>query len=149
MTWKRATRDLDWLKARVTVDAVTGCWEWSLARNSRGYGYYGDNTGAKHVTRKAHRLAFELTNGFLPTEVIHDCDNPPCCNPDHLRAGDHAVNMRDMVGKGRGGHAKISPAEAEEIRRELGGGARGVDVARAHGVSENIVGKIKRGKTWC
>ena len=54
---------------------------------------------------RAPRFAWIVTNGPLPDAtliVLHRCDNPPCCNPDHLSLGNHADNMRDMAAKGRG-----------------------------------------------
>ena len=45
----------------------------------------------------AHRMAWILANGEIPEGkyVCHHCDNPPCCNPDHLYIGTQVENMRD------------------------------------------------------
>jgi len=137
-----------WLEERVTVDPATGCWEWRLARNKLGYGYYGDNTGPKHVTRKAHRLAFQLGHGHLPDNVLHRCDNPPCCNPAHLRDGSLSDNVQDMLDKNRSTMAKLTRVQVDEIRAALAFGAKGRHIARIYGVSETAVSRIKVKKTW-
>jgi hypothetical protein len=77
----------------------TGCWEWQYTTNNKGYGQYREN-GKRYF---CHRYVYEklkekITNGLW---VLHKCDNPKCCNPDHLFLGTHADNMRDMVNKGR------------------------------------------------
>ncbi|MCH8043014.1 MAG: HNH endonuclease [Planctomycetes bacterium] len=53
---------------------------------------------------RTHRLAWEFANGRpVPQglQVLHDCDNPPCCNPSHLFLGTNADNNADMMSKGR------------------------------------------------
>jgi hypothetical protein len=54
-------------------------------------------------TRYAHRLAFELAYGPIPSglQIQHHCDTPPCVNPDHLYAGTQAQNMRDRTARDR------------------------------------------------
>lgn len=51
----------------------------------------------------ASRVALELTGMVIPAgfQAIHTCDNPPCCNPKHLRVGTPLDNAKDMVAKKR------------------------------------------------
>lgn len=79
------------------------CWEWQGTRLPSGYGRIGIAGKGQGVTDLTHRVAYRIANGEIPPgmEVCHTCDNPPCCNPDHLFLGTHADNMRDMSAKGR------------------------------------------------
>ena len=81
------------------VPADNGCVEWTGHRAAFGHGrirFDGKQIGT-------HRLAWILANGPIPDGmfVCHRCDNPPCCNPDHLFLGTAADNNRDMAGKSR------------------------------------------------
>jgi hypothetical protein len=71
------------------------CIEWKGRTDKDGYGTIG--------SRRAHRVAWEQTFGPIPDglQVLHKCDNPPCCNPDHLFLGTRTDNMNDKVRKGR------------------------------------------------
>ena len=64
-----------------------------------GHGKIWDN--GKYVP--AHRVAFEAKHGPIPKGmvVMHLCDNPACCNPDHLTLGTVKENNHDAVLKGR------------------------------------------------
>lgn len=78
-----------------------GCWLYDGYRTAKGYGVI--KWGGKHWT--VHRLIYCLSNGIdaLPRDlfVCHKCDNPPCCNPDHMFVGTQLDNLRDMQAKGR------------------------------------------------
>ena len=80
------------------VDEVTGCWNWGGSIASNGYGQM--KAFGKMVS--THRFSFELHKGPIPIdmEVMHQCDNKPCVNPDHLRLGTHARNMADATARG-------------------------------------------------
>lgn len=88
-----------------------GCWEWTAkSRTSFGYGVMRVG-GTPGRLEGAHRLAWQYTNGPIPDGlcVLHSCDNPPCCNPAHLRIGTKADNTRDKVERGRAVTWKSGP----------------------------------------
>lgn len=76
-----------------------GCLEWKGTRTFENYG----RLFVRRRSIRAHRLAWELVHGPIPDGlcVCHQCDNPPCVNPDHLFLGSHQDNNRDAVRKGR------------------------------------------------
>lgn len=83
------------------------CWEFRGARNSSGYGIFQMGRGIG--TQKAHIVAWELTRGARNgLWVLHKCDNPPCCRPDHLYLGTQADNARDMSRRGRSRGSKVT-----------------------------------------
>lgn len=98
------------LRAYLKIDAKTGCHLWTGHRDLFGYGALMINR-SKRVP--AHRAAWEATHGPIPEGmvVMHTCDNPPCCNPEHLKLGTRAENNRDRFKKGRGKGARARDLE--------------------------------------
>lgn len=106
------------------VDQSGDCWPWMGGKDKDGYGKTA--WGKKHV--RAHVLAWFLTHGVWPEHnVLHTCDNPPCCHPEHLFEGTTLDNNRDRATKGRNGNyktagelnvrAKLSNDEVKRMRR--------------------------------
>lgn len=85
--------------SKVAVGDVRSCWPWRGAMRG-GYGLF--RIGQRVFS--AHRVAFAFSRGRRAPAglvVMHACDNPPCCNPRHLRLGTKADNNRDRDAKGR------------------------------------------------
>lgn len=91
--WVKAVR------AKCVIDE-NGCWLWTGARGTRGYGervWRTDNV-------RIHRQMYKIVHGVRLTSkevVCHRCDVRHCCNPEHLWAGTRKENMRDCSAKGR------------------------------------------------
>lgn len=136
------------------VREVDGCLEWQGQRNRKGY-------GALSVAGKmwlAHRFAWTKANGTIPDGmcVLHICDNPPCCNPDHLFVGTQAENLEDMRGKGRQNpprgsshpRSKLSRSDVLKLRSAREKGARWEELAKEFGVSKAAARFAGLGITW-
>lgn len=144
--------DVERFWANVRKGTPNECWEWQGGRYTQGYGaiYFQ----GKHM--KAHRVAFLLARGRLPTaNACHTCDNPPCVNPSHLFDGTPLSNNRDKIAKGRApdgakhGRAKLTDADVLVIRSDYArGGVRQIDLARKYGVSKAAIWYAIHGGTW-
>lgn len=90
-------------EAKVMPEPMSGCWLWVASTNRCGYGQI--NMGLR--PELAHRVSYEHHVGPIADglHVLHSCDTPACCNPEHLFLGTHMDNMADMAAKlrARGG----------------------------------------------
>jgi len=106
MTSALGLRDEAWLAARTRL-MPSGCIEWTKGRTPDGYGDFSFITpDRKRGHGLANRLALELRLGrpLRPGMcALHTCDNPPCCNAEHLFEGTRADNNLDRARKGRSG----------------------------------------------
>lgn len=100
------------------------CWPWQ-ATDIRGYGRFMTDDRRWMF---AHRFAYHLATGEPMVEsdvIMHSCDNPPCCNPRHLRRGTALENTRDMLAKGRAAWQKAKTQRAvNESTGQQGNGER-------------------------
>ena len=80
------------------------CWPWLGPKDPNGYGVCSTKIVEDGTNFYSHRKAYILIKGSIPLDkpfICHTCDNPSCCNPEHLFAGTNNDNMKDMVGKDR------------------------------------------------
>lgn len=94
-----------WLRVDKSA-SHNGCWLWTGATKQGGYGKIAK--GGDNGSFLTHRVAWELERGPIPDGVVvcHHCDNPGCCNPEHLFLGTQAENLLDMRRKGRHCHGE-------------------------------------------
>lgn len=87
---------------RVMPEPNSGCWLWTGALTTAGYGQF-PGRGAAFRSRLAPRISYQLFRGPIPSGacVLHTCDVRCCVNPDHLWLGTHLDNQQDKCRKGR------------------------------------------------
>ena len=142
--------------SKVASGADEACWPWKRAVSSgtsQGYGSFflsGRRVGA-------HRVAWILTHGSVPEglDVLHSCDNPPCCNPRHLSVGTHDRNLKDASARGllTVPHPRNRRLTTEQVNDLLAyvleaNGRRGAitEAAARWGVTQPYVSMLIRGK---
>ena len=101
-----------WARLTPSVTGHPGCLEWPGLVDKGGYGRL-----ARYGQRTAHRVAYFIEHGSIPSGklVRHWCDNPPCCNPQHLYLGDAKDNSRDRTERMRDPRHRITIEQIEEI----------------------------------
>jgi hypothetical protein len=97
-------------EAKYQVNESTGCWEWTASFARGGYGQFFTSVKDGREWYRAHRFSYIAHKGDIPEGmvVMHECDNPRCVNPDHLRLGTQADNVKDRDEKGRGAFRKTT-----------------------------------------
>lgn len=138
------------MRAKITV-SPKGCWEWQGTRLPKGYGQLYFRKKKFYTHRLAYEVAFEDPGELL---VRHRCDNPPCCNPDHLLKGTVQDNSDDAVERGLtckgedNGTAKLTNEQVVEIRKRYAAGESQIALGKAFGVHHINICKIVRNLTW-
>lgn len=79
----------------VDTAGAGGCWLWRGAPTKAGYGRMSVG-GRDGRETGAHRVAYELLRGPIPTGLVldHLCRTQLCVNPDHLEPVSQGENIR-------------------------------------------------------
>lgn len=77
------------------------CWNCISHATYRG-GYIHLYKNGKKIKLHREVLSIKLGRKLKDNEVTrHKCDNPRCCNPEHLEVGFSKDNTNDMINRGR------------------------------------------------
>ena len=138
--------------SKVSRSRGPGCWEWTAAPTTGGYGRFWMN--GKSID--AHRAAWIIKFGSIPRAlcVCHQCDNKMCVRPSHLFLGTRAENQADMKAKGRSARGsrnaktKLSVHAVLRIRKFSRDGRSQHSLARLFNVSRSCIAHIVRRDNW-
>lgn len=153
----------EWLAKHVERAGEGECWPaHGGGYNKRGWHVTFKAEGKRHM---AHRAAWEQVNGPIPAGmcILHKCDNPKCCNPEHLALGTQSDNAKDMWRKKRGRvtgdsrrgvrlgpspHRRLTPEQVSAVFEKYSQGWTQKAIAAELGVTDVTVSKILRGRTY-
>lgn len=128
------------------------CLEWTGSKAGAGYGYISIRHDKGRTNFYVHRLVCEAITGRIGKIAMHSCDNPACCNPDHLSWGTRSDNTQDMVRKNRHGiqmragvRHSLTWQQAQAIR-EANGTIR--SIAKQFGTNHAKVWRIRAGLAY-
>jgi hypothetical protein len=96
---------------------------------------------------RTHVLRFIIEHGYQPPMVCHSCDNPPCCEIEHLFGGTAVENMADMAAKERGSKKLIASQVLEILATPCTYGSAKL-LAEKFGVKPNAIHHVRSGTTW-
>lgn len=136
------------------------CWEWQNSCYSNKYGRFDvavqKIAKPRSISFMTHRVAYFLGHGIHPGNlcVCHRCDNPKCCNPDHLFLGTQIDNLEDMISKGRKAlgervnFAKLTSDQVLRIRDLYKKGDLQKNIASLFGVTRTCISHIVTRVSW-
>jgi hypothetical protein len=112
------------------------CWEWRGSRRG-GYGKLRLDSKVRNINIRAHRAAWLIHYGTMPTnDVCHHCDNPLCVRWDHLFDGTDSANRRDAIAKGRAHIYKSGPDHLQTRKTHCPAGHLYNDANTYHSLTE-------------
>lgn len=138
------------------------CWVWVGYSNKKGYGVFTCTINGLRGSYLVHRIMYFIHNKIDPKTmlVLHECDNPICCNPKHLKLGSYTDNQRDAKIRGRRaeqnglnnglGSSKSSLTE-EQVKEILQLNEEGLSnrkIAFILGLTKSTVGYICQRRTY-
>jgi hypothetical protein len=146
-----------WSKVERDDENPDKCWEVvALYKDKDGYGRFW--VDGKNIF--AHRFAFQNYHNRLIQDnmvICHTCDNPNCCNPNHLWEGTVKDNITDRDNKGRHYKGKgekstysiLTEKQVLEIRAKYQNNGKSYrELSKEYGISITTICFIIKRKRW-
>lgn len=139
--------------SKVDVLGAGECWPWREGTTERGYGVFW----VKGQNVRSNRFALLITIGEPSDPLhlsLHECDNPICCNPKHLRWGTSQDNADDRLERGTprfgeySANATISRAIVERLYRLRLEGWTIREAAAKEDIPYTTAMNVLVGKSW-
>lgn len=127
----------------------SGCWECTSHQpNTQGY------TVIRREKTLIELSHWVMNRGRLPKGqiIIRSCKNRACFNPEHLTIGSYLSLLNESfseeTGKNEGkSHLDLTKEKYRRIETLLKEGVKQAEIAKRENVSQNLVSRIKRGKS--
>lgn len=139
------------------VNQTNECWIWEGSKNKNGYGLLKTNYAKYIGTQYTHRISYWLFNGEFDKklDVLHNCDNPSCVNPNHLHLGTQIENNKERDERGRHkslkgldhGSSIFTSEEVEQILKLRNEGMFYKDIAVLFECNRRTIERLCLGKT--
>lgn len=145
-------------KKIILVKKENGCIE-CISHSKDDCGYTRIRYKGKHD--RLFRVIYQLEKGDIPKGMVvrHTCDNPSCCNIEHLLLGTQKDNVYDMISRGRskyhtekpslrGTNNKANKLTEEAVKNIYLSNLSCGKLGKLYNVSKNTIKLIKNKKMW-
>lgn len=145
-------------KEILVEEKSNGCIE-CISHSKDTCGYTRIRYNGKH--ERLFRVIYQIKYGEIPKGMLirHKCDNPSCCNIEHLEIGTPKDNVADMIERGtskihfpkpklQGVKNASSKLNEEQVKEIYLSNLSSYKLAKQYGVSKVTILLIKHKKMW-
>lgn len=145
--------DVERFWSKVEIRSETECWPWKGGTTERGYGVFW----VKGTNVRANRFSLVASDGAPENPLLlslHECDNPICCNPKHLRWGTNQDNVDDRLKRGEpqfgenNVNATLTRADVEALYKARMEGWTIREAASSLGIPYTTAENVLTGSSW-
>jgi hypothetical protein len=125
----------------------TPCLVWTFGNLLNGRPHFT----IRNRSQAAYVFACEMKEGRLRPKglvVRHACENPLCCDPNHLSFGTHRENGIDRLYHGNSKSLKLDLQKVNHIHMMHKDGISAETLANNYGVTVSTIKSVVNDRTW-